>query len=1005
MTLKRQKMVVVLGMHRSGTSAIAGLLAQLGANFGHNLIPAANDNRKGFFEDADLVAFNNELLAALGVAWNSCKKIAWSAATLDRLHAEYGDRACALLETITCDATGTHALKDPRISRLLPFWQQVFLRNEVDVGFLWVIRNPDAVAKSLATRNCYSPETSCALWLRYNLDILEFKSQASVELVDFNKVLDNEAASAIHFASTYHLKPLREDHERFLEREMSHDPGAPGERCTSLLSTASELQARATGLYTALLRDDQQPIDTQGAEACVASRAATLDHFSSLIDAALAREKSWLTSQADQLKRELDELAQQNLALRDQHDAILEENNSLLHQNSNLNQLNNALQEENARLNAQVADIFSSRSWKLTRIYTFFGEKAWRLLRVPIYMKVYIHAFFTRSMYRISGFATSRGNQATIHELAQGRGLALGNALNKLHTRLPILPNIDLVLVTHNSAKWIEGFFTSLCNQRYPLSRISLSIVDNSSQDNTYSLLQEHAGAIATLFRGITIEKRPNDGFGAGMHCGIQKGSANFILVTNVDLEFTEDSIFEVMTHASRDPEHVASWELRQQPYEHPKYYDPITLRTSWSSHACIVMRREVYDRVGGYEKRIFMYGEDVELSYRFRREGYHLKYVPSAVVNHYSYEAAGSFKPVQFYGSTLANAYIRLRYGNFRDILGLVGLHALLLLDGGPPQVNRFSILKNIGRVIVNAPYFLSSRKRSLKDTHFPFRKWDYEMVRDGAFYTAPAGTLSMPKVSIVTRTYQGRDKWLHEAISSVLNQTYKNIELIIVEDGGESQRELAEQCKVLFTGARSIYYSAQPKRGRSYNGNAGLAAASGDYIMFLDDDDLLFCDHVEILANELVANENIAASYALSWEVATEYAQVKDSIYVERMYSTPALLRQEFDREVLKTHNYIPIQSILFRRELFERYGGFDVDMYQLEDWDLWFRYSCESVFKHVPKTTSLYRTPYNAAERASRHQLLHENYDYAKGKQAAFLQSLTTLDATVEKTPVEA
>ncbi|MEZ5572137.1 MAG: glycosyltransferase [Halioglobus sp.] len=1004
MTIQRQKLVVVLGMHRSGTSAISGLLSHLGANFGRNLIPSAPDNKKGFFENADLVALNNEILAEFGLSWSSCRNIHWTPSTLAQLNLKFGHRASALVNSITSAYSGTSAIKDPRLSRLLPFWHGVFLACDVDVSFLWVLRNPAAVAQSLANRNCYNPETSCALWLRYNLDILEFKPQATVTLVEFNDVLRNERAIARQFASDYDLKTPAKDSRNYLDITMTSDKDALEDRAFATLTASSELYSYALDLYHSLQQNLDQTIDTNAYESHVDGKAVALDHFSAIVDTTLAREKSWLADQAEAFQRESTVLQQENGALKENYRILQQENSIVQEENINLKEENRLLIQENARLNAQVTDIFSSRSWKLTRIYSYFGEKAYRLIKIPIYIKVYIHSFFTRTLYRISGFATSRGNRATIQELTQGRGLALSNALNKLQTRQQLLPDLDIVLVTHNSSKWLEGFFTSLCNQRYPLSRISLSIVDNSSQDNTYSLLQQHTGAVASLFRSINIEKRPNEGFGAGAHCAIQQGTANFVLVTNVDLEFNEDSLFEVVTQATRDPEHVASWELRQQPHEHPKYYDPITLKTSWSSHACVLMRREAYTRVGGYEKRIFMYGEDVELSYRFRREGYHLKYVPSAAVNHYSYDEAFSFKPVQFYGSTLANAYIRLRYGNLRDILGLFGLYTLLFLDGGPPQVSRFLILKNFGKVIINAPYFLSSRKRSLKDIHFPFRKWDYEMVREGAFYTPPAKAHAMPKVSIVTRTYQGREKWLNEAISSVLNQTYKNIELIIVEDGGESQRELAEQCKVLFTGARSIIYSAQPKRGRSYNGNAGLAAASGDFIMFLDDDDLLFCDHVETLANELVANEHIAASYALSWEVATEYVQEKESIYIERMYSTPGLLRQEFDREVLKTHNYIPIQSILFRRTLFERYGGFDVDMYQLEDWDLWFRYSSESVFKYVPKTTSLYRTPYNAAERASRHQLLHENYDYAKGKQAAFLQSLTTVESHVEKASLE-
>jgi hypothetical protein len=107
----------------------------------------------------------------------------------------------------------------------------------------------------------------------------------------------------------------------------------------------------------------------------------------------------------------------------------------------------------------------------------------------------------------------------------------------------------------------------------------------------------------------------------------------DFVLVSNCDLVFHKDSITKVVKFAIADASEIASWELRQCPYEHPKYYDPVSLQTSWSSHACILIRRSTYIDVGGYEPLIFMYGEDVELSYRFRNKGYKLRYLPQASI------------------------------------------------------------------------------------------------------------------------------------------------------------------------------------------------------------------------------------------------------------------------------------------------------------------------------------------------------------------------------------
>jgi len=993
MSADPQKIVVVLGMHRSGTSAIAGLLEQLGASLGNCLIPAAGDNTLGFFEDADCVALNEDILNELGRGWQSCSAIVWDEATLQLLQARFAERAIGIVRRLTRHDAPVAAVKDPRMSRLLPFWQQVFIRANVAVHYLWVTRNPNAVSQSLHARNAYSEEVSLALWARYNLDIARDTKGTECERIDFDWALSNEETLAKQLASRYGLDKPERGCNPFFSPSAQHSQRDKPDNATT--HSEQSLHGLCDALYDHIIAGRGTPASTD-LESVLTGCAPLLNQITALVDRAKSQkdardnDQNLLQEQLNTTRRSAD-LRQEELQTEIRRVAA---------ENERMNVEREGLYAELHRLNAQVDDILSSRSWKLTSVFRFIGRKLRSLLSPRIYTKVYVQFIFSKLSHRIASFATSsRSNQAATRELARGRGRALAGALERFDQNPQELPDIDITVVTHNSSRWIEGFLNSLVEQSYPLSNIGLFVTDNHSTDDSFEKMRTLTAPYADRLREISIENGPNNGFGHGQDAAIGRGDSRFILITNIDVEFTPQSILEVVSHALRDPKDIASWELRQQPFEHPKYYDPVTLNTSWSSHACILMLREAYESVGGYEKRIFMYGEDVELSYRLRRSGYHLKYIPSARVNHYTYEDENSFKPLQFYGSTLANAYIRLRYGNFRDILGIAKLHTLLLADGGPQAVSRYQILKNIARILVNTPYFLLSRKKPLGGANFPFRKWDYEMVREGSFYTLPEQRNIKPMVSIITRTYSGRERWLYESITSVLNQTYEHIELIIVEDGGETQKDLVERCKALFAGNHVIRYSAQPKHGRSFNGNAGLKIATGDYIMFLDDDDLLFPDHVEILARELMAEEDISAAYGLSWEVATTYYPDEQTLYSEHMHATPDLLRQEFDREILQRHNYLPIQSVLFRRALFEHYGGFDVEMFQLEDWDLWFRYSSESNFKYIPKVTSLYRTPYNTSERASRHQLLHENYAFAKGKQVHFLRSLPIMESITD------
>ena len=374
------------------------------------------------------------------------------------------------------------------------------------------------------------------------------------------------------------------------------------------------------------------------------------------------------------------------------------------------------------------------------------------------------------------------------------------------------------------------------------------------------------------------------------------------------------------------------------------------------------------------------MYAEDVELSYRFRSHGYALKYVPNAWVRHYTYEHAGEVKPLQFTGSILGNSYIRLRYGEPRDILIGLMMYALHFAAPEPFNGSRKALWKNLRKLAGNARHFLGGKGDS--QAYFPLRGFDYEMVRDGAFWKIPELTYdgTLPTVSIITRTYQGRDALLEQAIRSVFNQTYPTIELLVVEDGGDTQQALVEKMAAQAPQHISLRFIANPKQGRSAAGNTGLANARGQFMMFLDDDDLLFADHVEILAAPLLKDATLSATYSLAFEVATALNDEKSS-YVEKRFLTHNLMRQEWDYTVLQHHNFIPIQAILFRRELFEEHGGFDVNLDQLEDWNLWLRYGYRKQFKFIPKTTSCYCVPADPNVLANRHQLLHTAYDKAK------------------------
>jgi GT2 family glycosyltransferase len=687
------------------------------------------------------------------------------------------------------------------------------------------------------------------------------------------------------------------------------------------------------------------------------------------------------------------------------HAQILEKDKSELELTVKLNRRKlDDTEKELIRLKDEINRIYSTKSWR----YTILLRQIRRFSLVNLYSRLEtalrgnplgrfifrLKIYKDRLETKIDELSCSRANYVVIDTMAKKRSDILfskGHIAQK--SRIKKEFEIDLTAVIYNNSHWLDKYIASLVRQKYPSSKINIFFVNNGSTDHSLEVLYSLKEKYKNVFNRFEIIENKNIGFGAGHDSAVKSGKAEFILISNIDMEFVEDAIANVVNYAISDQEKVASWEFRQRPYEHPKYYDPVTFETTWSSHACILVRRSAYEKVGGYDKRIFMYGEDVELSYRFRDAGYSIKYIPSAVVNHYTYEEANQIKPVQFTGSALANALIRFRYGSIYDKMMVFPLQFLIICKGAGFKGSRMLALKNQFRILKNIPTFWRNRK---ENSAFPFRGFDYEMTRHGSFYNPRTIPGKTPLVSILTRTCTGREALLRECIVSVMNQTYSNIEHVIVEDGGDSMASLITEVRTLYPDSR-ITYKNLPKNGRCYAGNQSMENAKGEYFLILDDDDLLFADHIETLVGELVNDENLDGVYSLAWEVETSFSH--DGKYQEHSHKTEDLFFQEFDRDLLMRHNYIPIQSILFKRELYEKYGGFDLEMEVLEDWNLWSRYALNAKFKFIEKTTSLYRTPHDLDIRIKRRKILDLAYPDAIERQKRAIAEYGNNDESVK------
>lgn len=179
--------VVVLGMHRSGTSAVARGLQALSVYLGDNFLDAQPENPTGYWEDKSIVELNDRVLAAFGLRWDSVAPIARGEFDRFRIRLLRGWGIRYLK-----GAFGSQPLwgfKDPRTIRLLPFWLRLLRDLRAHDSYVVVIRNPRSIAASLFRRQAMDIATAYRLWLVHMVPYLRDLRDKPLVVVDYDLLM------------------------------------------------------------------------------------------------------------------------------------------------------------------------------------------------------------------------------------------------------------------------------------------------------------------------------------------------------------------------------------------------------------------------------------------------------------------------------------------------------------------------------------------------------------------------------------------------------------------------------------------------------------------------------------------------------------------------------------------------------------------------------------------------------------------------------------------------
>ncbi|WP_020176009.1 sulfotransferase family protein [Methyloferula stellata] len=257
--------IIVLGMHRSGTSAVAGTLTKLGGAAPKHLMPGSPTNPAGYFESRPIMELHDELLAAAGSIWHDWRKFnpLWYGSPVA---AGYKERAKDLFQA-EFDSAPLSVLKDPRICRFAPFWLDIFKEMDVNPRVVIPIRSPLEVAQSLKARDGMPLTKGLLLWLRHVLDAELESRNVARSIVTWNDFISDWRRISEKISNDTGLAWPRlsdrsaHDIEHFLKTELVHNRVDHAE-----LSAHSDVHEWTIAAYEALLELAHNPFSNSAAE-------------------------------------------------------------------------------------------------------------------------------------------------------------------------------------------------------------------------------------------------------------------------------------------------------------------------------------------------------------------------------------------------------------------------------------------------------------------------------------------------------------------------------------------------------------------------------------------------------------------------------------------------------------------------------------------------------------------------------------------------------------------
>lgn len=470
-------------------------------------------------------------------------------------------------------------------------------------------------------------------------------------------------------------------------------------------------------------------------------------------------------------------------------------------------------------------------------------------------------------------------------------------------------PVVSIVIPVFNALSLTQGCIRSL-SQGIKDIQYEILVVDNASTDDTPIWLDSECKN-NPLLKVLTMEK--NIGFGPAVNYGIRQSNGKFIVILNNDTIVTPGWLEHLLCALEKDPQLGIVSPVTNYVGEGPqidknaqnlppdvdvinKYAESIADRPDLLSEPnrlvffCVMLRRELIDIIG-YLDEGYEKGNFEDDDYCLRARM--IGYRLAIVRNAFVYHhGSATFK---------SNRISHSQY----------------------MEKNRIRFYKKAGRIATASRQFL-------------------------AFHN-----VENRQISVILRT-KDRSLLLRRALASLANQTFRDFEVVIINDGGEDVSNVVREFQPQF---HIKYIYNEVSQGRTAAINIGQKESKGGWLSILDDDDILYPWHLESL---FLASRDGSKKFV--------YSDYNRALFLDEKRNTPDILvgssTWEYSREDLLVKNNIPIHTWLYAHDCAEQVGQWDESLDRMEDYDFLLRLSAYYPLHHVRKVTCEYRYYVNSS-----------------------------------------